>query len=77
MFLNLVLPKNEEMMFPARTHTFAATVCIVLLVAGVKAVTFYPNANLSDTSGSIIQAHGGAIIQDKNALATGASTWYS
>ncbi|KYG47691.1 glycoside hydrolase family 43 protein [Acidomyces richmondensis BFW] len=56
------------MIFPALIHTVAATVYVGIFVAGTKAVTFYPNANLSDTSGNIIQAHGGAIIQDKNAL---------
>jgi Glycosyl hydrolases family 43 len=44
--------------------------------ANAASAVFYPNANLTDTDGNIIQAHGGAIIQDQNALDTGASTWY-
>lgn len=58
-----------------RATAFAALYTL-LGASSAQTVTFYPNANLTDTAGNLIQAHGGAIIQDQNAAATGASTWY-
>ncbi|OJJ47329.1 hypothetical protein ASPZODRAFT_65375 [Penicilliopsis zonata CBS 506.65] len=54
----------------------ASIVCLATFLCGAASVSFYPNTNLTDTSGNIIQAHGGTIIQDQNALASGATTWY-
>lgn len=40
-----------------------ATLAISIPVASAANATFYPKLNLTDTSGTLIQAHGGAILQ--------------
>lgn len=61
-------------------RTLAASVALVLLslsrVSGAAQAAFYPNVNITDTSGNLIQAHSGAIIQDQNALKQGNNVWY-
>lgn len=63
----------------ALTHTLKAillALSAVAAVANAKKAVFYPNNNMTDTSGNIIQAHGGAIIQDRNAEVRGPAAWY-
>jgi hypothetical protein len=48
-----------------------ATLAISIPLANAANATFYPKLNITDTSGALVQAHGGAILQsasseDKN-----------
>lgn len=61
---------------PSLHDTLLCLSAALLGLVKAEAAVFYPNVNLTDTSGKLIQAHGGAIIQTKNAEARGGSTWY-
>jgi hypothetical protein len=80
---SLLLPRNlykeinkRGLLIMLSTHVYFAVFYALLRAANAASAVFYPNANLTDTSGNIIQAHGGVIIQNQNATAIGALTWY-
>lgn len=50
-----------------------ATLAISTPFANAANATFYPKINLTDTSGTLIQAHGGAILQSAD---SGDDNWY-
>jgi hypothetical protein len=52
-------------MFASRSSLVAwATLAISAPLANAANATFYPKLNLTDTSGILIQAHGGAILRN-------------
>jgi hypothetical protein len=59
-------------MFASRSSVLAwATLVASIPLASAANATFYPKINLTDTSGTLIQAHGGAVLRsassdDKN-----------
>lgn len=42
---------------------FLATLAACTSLASAANATFYPKINLTDTSGTLVQAHGGAILR--------------
>jgi hypothetical protein len=44
-----------------------AALAISIPLANAANATFYPKLNLTDTSGTLIQAHGGAILRSASA----------
>ena len=59
-------------LYRAQLAAFAA----LLSLTNASTTFFYPNLNLTDNRGNLIQAHGGAIIQDHNDNTRGGSTFY-
>lgn len=54
-------------MFASRSSVLAwASLAVSIPLASAANATFYPKINLTDTSGTLIQAHGGAILRSAN-----------
>jgi hypothetical protein len=61
-------------MFASRSSSVAwATLAISIPLASAANATFYPKLNLTDTSGTLIQAHGGAILRSAS---SNDDNWY-
>ena len=55
-------------MFASRSSVLAWTsLAVSIPLASAANATFYPKINLTDTSGTLIQAHGGAILRSASA----------
>lgn len=50
-----------------------AATAVSVPIADAANATFYPKLNLTDTSGTLIQAHGGAILKSAS---SDDSNWY-
>jgi len=49
------------------SHVALAALAVCTPLARAANATFYPKINMTDTSGTLIQAHGGAILQSASA----------
>ena len=48
-------------------HVALTALAVCAPIARAANATFYPKINMTDTSGTLIQAHGGAILQSASA----------